>query len=449
VKTQHSSPGAPVERVRIDGWKDISSWFKADVKTVQRWEKFRSLPVHRLPGGRGRVFAWSDELSAWMEGAAAADTTQVGAPVLRGPGRRTWLLGAGAVAALAVSTAALRRFLRGRVPDIHNVAFSGGGIQALGLDGSPLWTFRIPYPLRPLSVDRAEYAARIWHPPGAQDPVVLAIPSPAHIRESPDEVIYCLSASGNLLWQCSANPGLLDFDGKPFEPGWGFEHMIVTEHPAPTVWLAATHGLRWASCVLKVSLDGKSQVHFANFGHCQRLAASDDQKTIYIGGVNNAMDRMCLALTHTGDPPTAAPREGPPRYAYPNGPTDKVRKYIIFPSTEFNIHLALRHYSHVDRVSSRGDVVTLLTKETDERHAGILFEFDAALDPRVARPGASCRLAHQRMETAKLVQHPWEQCALATGPLTLRYWENHRGWYQQAIPVATPENRVNWGGRNA
>lgn len=52
---------------RLDSWKEIAAFFDRDERTVKRWEKERSLPVHRLPGGaRGRVFAFSYELNAWM-----------------------------------------------------------------------------------------------------------------------------------------------------------------------------------------------------------------------------------------------------------------------------------------------------------------------------------------------------------------------------------------------
>ncbi len=52
---------------RLDSWKEIAAFFDRDERTVKRWEKERSLPVHRLPGGsRARVFAFISELSRWM-----------------------------------------------------------------------------------------------------------------------------------------------------------------------------------------------------------------------------------------------------------------------------------------------------------------------------------------------------------------------------------------------
>jgi len=52
---------------RLDSWKEIASFFGRDERTVRRWEKENSLPVHRVPGSaRGRVFAYESELSDWL-----------------------------------------------------------------------------------------------------------------------------------------------------------------------------------------------------------------------------------------------------------------------------------------------------------------------------------------------------------------------------------------------
>jgi tetratricopeptide (TPR) repeat protein len=52
---------------RLDSWKGIAAFFGRDERTVRRWEKENSLPIHRVPGGaKGRVFAYEDELSQWL-----------------------------------------------------------------------------------------------------------------------------------------------------------------------------------------------------------------------------------------------------------------------------------------------------------------------------------------------------------------------------------------------
>jgi Tfp pilus assembly protein PilF len=68
---------------RLDSWKEIAAYFDRDERTVKRWEKERSLPVHRLPGGaRARVFAYTEELSRWMKSPVAEPvSTEVEAPI--------------------------------------------------------------------------------------------------------------------------------------------------------------------------------------------------------------------------------------------------------------------------------------------------------------------------------------------------------------------------------
>jgi len=55
-------------RRRLDSWKEIAAFFGRDERTVNRWEKELALPVHRLPGTKGRVYAYADELIAWSAG---------------------------------------------------------------------------------------------------------------------------------------------------------------------------------------------------------------------------------------------------------------------------------------------------------------------------------------------------------------------------------------------
>ena len=57
---------APASRQRLDSWKEIAAFFDRDERTLSRWEKELGLPVHRLPGAKGRVYAYTDELSAWL-----------------------------------------------------------------------------------------------------------------------------------------------------------------------------------------------------------------------------------------------------------------------------------------------------------------------------------------------------------------------------------------------
>jgi len=61
-------PNPAPKETRLDSWKTIAAFFGKDERTVKRWEKERGLPVHRLPGARGSVFAYTGELERWLAG---------------------------------------------------------------------------------------------------------------------------------------------------------------------------------------------------------------------------------------------------------------------------------------------------------------------------------------------------------------------------------------------
>lgn len=64
---------------RLDSWKEIAAFFGRDERTVKRWEKERGLPVHRVPGGgRGTVFAFSQELTNWLRSSQLKDPAESG-----------------------------------------------------------------------------------------------------------------------------------------------------------------------------------------------------------------------------------------------------------------------------------------------------------------------------------------------------------------------------------
>ena len=64
-----SSPAfPPPSEVPLDSWKEIASYLKRDVSTVQRWEKGEAMPVHRhVHDKRGSVYALTSELDAWLQ----------------------------------------------------------------------------------------------------------------------------------------------------------------------------------------------------------------------------------------------------------------------------------------------------------------------------------------------------------------------------------------------
>ncbi len=66
---------------RLDSWKDIATYLRREVRTVQLWEKNEGLPVHRHSHRkRATVYAYRTELDAWWSGRRATLQEQGPAP---------------------------------------------------------------------------------------------------------------------------------------------------------------------------------------------------------------------------------------------------------------------------------------------------------------------------------------------------------------------------------
>ncbi len=61
-----STAGGPGKERRLESWGEIASYLRREIRTVQRWEKTLTLPIHRLRVGKqSSVYAYPSELDKW------------------------------------------------------------------------------------------------------------------------------------------------------------------------------------------------------------------------------------------------------------------------------------------------------------------------------------------------------------------------------------------------
>jgi len=69
---------APASPDLLDSWKAVGEYLHRDVRTLQRWEQKRGLPIHRLPGeGRPGVYAYKSELDSWLASVPGGDRASI------------------------------------------------------------------------------------------------------------------------------------------------------------------------------------------------------------------------------------------------------------------------------------------------------------------------------------------------------------------------------------
>jgi hypothetical protein len=61
---------------RLDSWESIAQYLARSARTAQRWHAEYGLPIHRLGGNKGPLFAYADELDHWMKDCGKVETKE-------------------------------------------------------------------------------------------------------------------------------------------------------------------------------------------------------------------------------------------------------------------------------------------------------------------------------------------------------------------------------------
>ncbi len=66
----HVIPPVSLGPRHLSSWKEIASYLGVNVRTAQKWERERGLPVRRAAGARSRVSAEAEGVDAWKQQSA-------------------------------------------------------------------------------------------------------------------------------------------------------------------------------------------------------------------------------------------------------------------------------------------------------------------------------------------------------------------------------------------
>ncbi len=319
----------------LETWQEIAAYLGVSVREAQYREKNDQMPVHRLPGRKSRVWAYRLELDEWKarHGSAPANGS-VGKKFLT---RRGLLLGGLAGGVLAAGGAALLLKRHGRP---ERAILTGNLLTAQDGLGRTLWTHRFSGTLQQFSDVEMRWRVQVVDFKGDGYPSVVV--ACRFLAESSADVsaldeLWCFAPDGTKQWALPCQPPLLDCNGRPFEPGWLYSHVVAS--PAgngQVLFVSSRHQTWFPGCVQRVDAHGQSRLQFANTGFieclCRVPKAGGDW--IAISGENNAFDRAFVAVIGVDDQPSCSPAGGPPRYRFVNGPTGASRAYILFPTVE-------------------------------------------------------------------------------------------------------------------
>jgi len=393
---------------RLDTWKAIAAYLGRDVRTVLRWHKDRALPVHRVPGGKGRsVFAYPHELDAWMASDPPPDAVPA-ASTWRRPGLISMaagaiillVLGAGVYVARAMAP---RNPVRIVTVDKALVAYDNANRQ--------VW--RVPLPSAAELTTRGAVFADL---DGDGTREILAPLTFTYPSSAPGSALYCLDANGRVRWS-RAIEDTVRFGAGEFGPAWSSSDVaIVRRGSGVRVAYAVTHSVWWPSIVAMLDVQGQVTGRFIHAGWITRLETAANGTTLLAGGVSNARDASILAVLDGDAAFTGALPESAPEYRCACA-TARPSSYFVFPRSEANRaagQLALRESIEV---RADGSVLVRVPQRSDLA-ADALYEFTPAFELRRAAFADLYWDWHRQLELRGVLDHPRDTCRAAAPPFT-------------------------------
>jgi excisionase family DNA binding protein len=278
------------ERPDLLSWKEVAHYLGCSVRTAQKWEKEKALPVHRMPGTAGQVMAKSAEIDHWKE-----DVQK----------HRPWWLRTDFRAYYAIALPVLLLMLAAHDVYFHHwnlkeppAAYRTDQNELVILDksGRELWRKFFETPIwgrgeTPLKIERAD-TVKLVDLHGNGTPEVLFVRAAFGFGK---DVLYAFSPAGEELWKFEApNQRSSDFlsaiTSIAVSPSTSSRHVFVLSCRSPA-HLSTLHVIDSA---------GNANEVFEHEGHLDVMELADIDRDgaieIVIGGTSSKTRQANLHL---------------------------------------------------------------------------------------------------------------------------------------------------------
>jgi len=372
---------------RLDSWKEIASYLNKTIRTVQRWEVERHLPIHRIPKAdsssrnRGSVYAIPAEIDRWWEAERNninADGNGIGTPIESNDGGcggetddsppvpndrvgrpHSWFQTTpGRIAVLGVVLGLLgigflvSRILQRPSMPVLAVVEDKFRLLALGDKGNILWVKQfstsigcnrlLEKPAKVVDIDA-----------DSVNEVITGLYSSPFVYQS--DKIVCLNSRGFVRWEFVPGASITwhDYAFPNMFRLWGYSIGSLANGKKFIV-AVANHDMDSPSQVAVLDAQGKAMGGYWHtgwiFSHLVMDLDYDGNDEIIVGGVDDLRKKPFLAVIRPEIPWSISPV--PAGYA-PGFATGEEISYFLFPQTD--AAEALDRTSRVVELKKLGD----------------------------------------------------------------------------------------------
>lgn len=420
------------ETRRLNSWKEIAAYAGRDIRTVTRWAKRGGLPVRRVPGLRS-VFAYSDEIDAWLAGRGGNDTSEAPPSEGRSPWARPAIAGA-AVALVVIAAALTAPRLLTRPVTLVSVEAHGRDLVGMSGPSRVAWAHQFPHAIR-IAEPRQDRVVLTDLNGDGNDDLVASVTTrlPPIAAGPPDtEAVHGFSNAGRLLWSQELRD-VLRFGSEEFQQPY-YTSALRPFRAAGAwrlIWLAHHHTW-WPSIATVLDATGQRLSTFSHPGWLTN-AAPLGEGVMMVSGVNNAFDADVVAILDDQSWPGTAPSSGVRAFDCVDCPAGRPLVYFVLPRSEVRRATQsgpLPAYLHVFPTSIE---VRLHETSLPPANAEVIYEFTRDLRLRRVRHSDTYWGFHRRLEKDGLLDHQAETCPERRGH-AVRMWARGKGWTDLLVP---------------
>ncbi|MCL4524030.1 MAG: hypothetical protein M1453_08535 [Acidobacteria bacterium] len=442
------------ERNRLNSWKEIAAHLQVETRTAMRWEDDRGLPIHRVPGGgRAAVFAYAEEIDAWLHGQPAESQTESPAGETNATAERRMSRGAAIALVSSLAVVILMVFAvtwRGgakRMSRPERVALVGSQLTVFDASDRELWSQTLPDLLPQSRISNwrtGAERARLADLDGDGRREVLVV---AHLDTAPGNSfsmrseLRCYSSEGQLLWQYEPKR-TLKFREREFEGPWFISDVVISAEVPRKIWLAVVHNTWWPSFVVELDAAGQESLRFVNSGTMLALLEVSNARGTFLlaGGVNNEPYAATLAVLDVKQPFAVSPQAPGSKFECLECPAGSPVAYFVLPRSELN-RVEKHALNSVVEVRRVGQQVQAGVMELGVTGVLGLFEFSVEPDivPMRINYADSYWVRHREHEQAGDLKHSAEQCPDRIQPKSVRRWTPDAAWTTVTVP-SMPHN---------
>jgi hypothetical protein len=403
---------------QLSSWKQIAHHLNVSERTAQNWELSRGLPVRRMPGPRGRVWADPIELDAWL-----FSQDQPPSEIDPGPRRRHWLWPALAAAAAMLLGGG---WYLSRTPDPTSWRIEGKTLVVTDARNRDLWSITLP-------PDQDFYDGRSPRLGWGFGPSLIDLDGDGHLEflapvSDPNVKpgrLLCFDARGRLRWTHILDT-TASVPGKSFGGPWLLRGVAPVPrsgtpgHDLITVW---SHKSQYPATVQLLDADAgllRQYWHSGHFGKVMVLPLGAQQRPhVILSGISNGHRVGTLVVL---DPQrfTGASREEDPAYQILGHPAPVEAARLLFPRSRLNLD-SDHQYNMPEAMLPEKDGFTVEVVELHPPYAGIpsaslFYDFGPRAELRAIEPNDGVHVFYDR----RIKEANWPPNALDTDLAALR-----------------------------